>query len=160
MFMSLVPGYRPSPKKVHQTRLGCAQWSNQWTSVSNFGLKTHTVVQGLDHCKHLRGYTVPGVPKNGTPGKVLRDFRDWYPQKWDTGQGWEGKWWVERGVGWFCGKVLELDGLIVRELCKVIPLNFMVLLLGSYWVSMGYVTLFFEILSPYGLGMTMGMATG
>ncbi len=60
------------------------------------------------------------------------------------------------GEGYLREKEVELEVLIIREMCKVIPLKLMVLLSGFRYESMSYVTLDFEILSPCGLGMTMG----
>ncbi len=51
-------------------------------------------------------------------------------------------------------RAVELEGFIVNEMCKVIPLNLMVLLSGFRHVSMSYVTPLFEILSSHELGMT------
>ncbi|MCR5409211.1 MAG: hypothetical protein K6E61_08945 [Bacteroidales bacterium] len=61
---------------------------------------------------------------------------------------------IER-EGYLSGREVELEVLILNEMCKVIPLNLMVLLSGFRYVSMSYVTLDFEILSPCGLGMTI-----
>ncbi len=56
-----------------------------------------------------------------------------------------------KGDGWGLSgdldeKVVELEGLIVSKMRKVIPLKLMVLLSGSCCKSMSYITLDFEIL--------------
>ena len=44
------------------------------------------------------------------------------------------------GEGYLREKEVELEVLIIREMCKVIPLNLMVLLSGFRYESMSYVT--------------------